>query len=60
MSAPQNQVPDKLDHVVMDEEQVRRRHKRSVAIAIALFGLAVLFFVMTLVRLGGNVADRPL
>lgn len=60
MSTPQDQAPDRLDHEPMSEDQVRRRHKRSVAIAIALFGLAVLFFVMTLVRLGGNVADRPL
>ena len=60
MSTLKDQAPGELDHAPMSEDQVRRRHKRSVAIAIALFGLVVLFFVMTLVRLGGNVADRPL
>ena len=41
-------------------EQARRRRARSIAIALALGGLAILFFVMTLVRLGGNVAERAL
>ena len=33
---------------------------RSVAIAWILAALAVLFFLGTIVRLGGNVANRPL
>jgi hypothetical protein len=33
---------------------------RSVAIAWILAALAVLFFIVTIVRLGGNVANRPL
>ena len=40
------------------EEQERRRRGRSIAIALVLAGLAVLFFITTIVRLGGNVADR--
>ena len=40
------------------EEQERRRRGRSIAIALALAAMAVLFFVTTIVRLGGNVADR--
>jgi ferric-dicitrate binding protein FerR (iron transport regulator) len=40
------------------EEQERRRRGRSIAIALALAALAVLFFITTIVRLGGNVADR--
>ncbi len=46
-----------------DEEQQerdRRRRMRSIAIALALAGLVVLFYVATLVRLGGNVFNRPL
>jgi hypothetical protein len=35
-----------------------RRRRRSIALALILAGLAVLFFVTTIVRLGGNVADR--
>ena len=40
------------------EEQERRRRGRSIAIALALAAMAVLFFITTIVRLGGNVADR--
>ena len=43
-----------------DEEQRRRQRMRSIAIAWMLAGLAVLFFVVTIVRLGGNVAERPM
>jgi hypothetical protein len=43
-----------------DEERKRRQRKRSLAIAWILLGLVVLFFIVTIVRLGGNVAVRPL
>jgi len=33
------------------------RRKRNVAIALALGGMVVLFFVMTIVRLGGHVVE---
>lgn len=36
-------------------ERVRR--KRSIAIALVLAGLVVLFFVMTMVRLKGHVVN---
>ncbi len=36
----------------------RRRRKRSIAIALALLGLVVLFYMITIVRLGGNVFNR--
>ena len=43
---------------MQDEEETRKRRQRmrSLAIAWALAALAVLFFVVTIVRLGGNVA----
>ncbi len=44
----------------LSEEQKRRRRNRSVAIAWVLAGLVALFFVVTIVRLGGNVMNRPL
>ncbi|MGI9380805.1 MAG: hypothetical protein ACR2OW_14270 [Methyloligellaceae bacterium] len=44
-----------------DEDDRRKKQKRrSLAIAVALAGLAVLFFVITVFRLGGNVGNRPL
>lgn len=41
-------------------ERERRRKMRSIAIALALGGLVILFYVATLVRLGGHVMNRPL
>ena len=36
-----------------------RRRKRSIAIALILAALVVLFYVITIVHLGGDVAKRP-
>jgi hypothetical protein len=41
-----------------EQERKRRQRMRSLAIAWILAALVVLFFVVTIVRLGGNVADR--
>jgi hypothetical protein len=51
-----------LEPVANDErqERERRRRMRSIAIALALAALVVVFYVATLVRLGGNVLNRPL
>jgi hypothetical protein len=45
--------------VVLTEEAKRRQRLRSLAIAWALFALAAVFFLVTIVRLGANVANRP-
>jgi hypothetical protein len=39
-----------------EDERQRRQRMRSLAIAWALAGLVLLFFVVTIVRLGANVA----
>jgi hypothetical protein len=41
-----------------EKERQRRQRMRSLAIAWVLAALVVLFFVVTIVRLGGQVADR--
>lgn len=46
--------------IVLSEEEKRRQRARSVVIAWGLVALAVLFFLVTLVRLGANVGNRPL
>lgn len=46
--------------IVLSEEQRRRRRNRSIALALALAGLAVLFYVVTIVKLGPHVISRPL
>ena len=42
------------------EEQIKRRRQRNLAIAWALVGFIALFFIVTIVKLGGNVANRPI
>jgi predicted nucleic acid-binding Zn ribbon protein len=45
--------------IVLNEEQKRRRRARSIAIALSLAALVVLFYVVTLVK-GPGVMNRPL
>lgn len=44
----------------LTEKQVAARRHRSIAIALALGALVLLFYAATIVRMGGNVANRPL
>jgi hypothetical protein len=43
-----------------EKERQRRQRMRSLAIAWILGALVILFFIVTIVRLGGTVVDRPL
>jgi hypothetical protein len=43
-----------------EKEQRRRQRMRSIAIGLALAALVALFYVATIVRLGGNVMNRPI
>ncbi len=44
----------------VEAERKRRQRRRSIAIAWTLAALVVLFFIDTIVRLGGNVAMRQI
>lgn len=44
----------------LTEAQLRRRRARSIAIGLALGALVVLFWAVTIVKLGGNVVNRSL
>lgn len=46
--------------VAFSPEDLARRKRRAIAMAILLGIVAVLFFVSTLVRLGGNIIDRQM
>jgi hypothetical protein len=52
-------MDEKRQTVVLSEEQRRRRRMRSIAIALALGALVILFYVVTLVK-GPGVLNRPL
>ena len=42
--------------VRLTEAQQKRRRARSVAIALALFGFVVIFYIVTIAKIGGNIA----
>lgn len=42
------------------QEEARRRRARSVAIALALGFMVLLFYVVTIAKLGPQVLNRPL
>jgi hypothetical protein len=52
--------PDELAARELTPEEIAVRRRRSIVLAVVLGGLAVLFFITTIVRLGGNVAERTL
>ena len=39
-------------------EDMARRRKRAIAMALILLGLVAVFFISTIVHLGGSVAER--
>jgi len=41
-------------------EEAKRRRQRSLAIALVLGALVVLFYVVTIAKLGPQVLQRPL
>ena len=57
MSGPDNkpQAPAPFS----PEDMVRRR-RRSIALALVLGGLVIFFFVVTLVKTGPAILNRPL
>jgi hypothetical protein len=48
------------DGIVLNAEQKRRRRARSIAIALVLGALVLLFYAITIVKLGPGVLTRPL
>jgi hypothetical protein len=52
-------MDDRPEPVELTEEQKRSRRSRSIAIALILGALVVLFYVVTLVK-GPAVLNRPL
>lgn len=51
-------LPDKEPGIVLTPEQQKRRRTRSIAIALTLAALVVLFYAITVVKMGGNVLNR--
>jgi uncharacterized membrane protein len=43
-----------------EQDRRKRQRMRSLAIGLALAALVALFYIATIVRLGGNVMNRPM
>lgn len=48
------------DRVKMTERQIKTRRSRSIAIGLSLAALVVLFYVITLVKFGPAILNRPM
>ena len=46
--------------IVLTPEQQKTRHQRNVAIALAIGCFVLLFYVVTIAKLGPGVLNRPL
>ena len=46
--------------IVLTEEQKRRRRARSIALGVTLGVLVLLVYIVTIVKLGPGVMNRPL
>ncbi|WP_232631615.1 hypothetical protein [Methylobacterium sp. Leaf118] len=53
-----NDLPEGVRPLTAEEAKTRR--KRSLAIALTLGALVILFFVLTIAKLGPQVLQRPL
>jgi hypothetical protein len=53
-------APDPLMPETLTPAQVERRRKRNFAMAAVLLGLVVLFYAVTIAKLGPGVLNRPL
>ena len=56
----EHQLADQNGNGDDQQAQAKRQRMRSIAIAVVLGLLVVLFYVATLVRMGGDVMTRPL
>ena len=60
ISEAMNEVQNPEPGIRLTEQQLRARRARSIAIALALGAFVVVIFVVTIVKLGGNVLTRPM
>jgi hypothetical protein len=60
MSAIVDQEPSGRHDIALTPAQLKSRRARNIAIGLALGLFALLFYVVTIVKLGPGVLNRPL
>jgi hypothetical protein len=53
-----NAMADEKNGIILTKEQLRQRNRRSVAIALVLAALCLIFFAVTIVKLGPGVMKK--
>jgi hypothetical protein len=53
-------LPENSDGIRLTEEEKARRSRRSKAIGFAIAGLCLLFYVITVLKMGSAILKRPL
>jgi hypothetical protein len=53
-------LPHNDKQVARDAEFTTRRRRRSVALGLVLAAIVLIFYVLTIVKLGPNIFDRVL
>ena len=53
-------LPENKDGIRLSEEQQARRARRSRALGYAIAGLCVLFYVITVLKMGAGILKRPM
>lgn len=43
-----------------EEEAIKRRRRRSIALGLVLGGLVLIFYVLTIVKMGPGILNREL
>ncbi|MHA7774239.1 hypothetical protein [Roseibium sp. M-1] len=46
--------------ITLTEEQKKKRRSRSIAIALVLGGLVLLFYVVTIIKMGPDIMNRAM
>ncbi|MCY0150529.1 MULTISPECIES: hypothetical protein [Hoeflea] len=49
-----------MDQVELTPQQKKARRSRSVALAVVLALLVIMFYVVTIIKIGPGIMDRPL
>lgn len=46
--------------IKLTDDQKSKRRSRSIAIAVTLFALVIVFYIVTIVKMGPDILNRPL
>ena len=60
MMADDDQIEETRDRQGLTEADRKRRRSRSIALAVTLALLVLLFYVVTIAKMGPEVLQRPL